>query len=35
MTAAVTLYESMCFHRIEPYRHNPLPDAVYLELDLK
>jgi len=35
MTAAVALYESLRFRRIEPYRHNPLEDAVYLELRLE
>ena len=34
MTAALTLYESLGFRRIEAYRPNPLPDVVYLELEL-
>jgi ribosomal protein S18 acetylase RimI-like enzyme len=35
MAAAVALYESLGFRRIEPYRHNPLEDAVYLEFRLE
>jgi putative acetyltransferase len=34
MTAANALYGSMGFVEIEPYRHNPISGAVYLELDL-
>jgi GNAT superfamily N-acetyltransferase len=34
MTEAVTLYQSCGFHVIPAYYHNPLPDVVYLELDL-
>jgi len=34
MRAAITLYESLGFRRIEAYRPNPLEDAVYLELTL-
>ena len=34
MRAAVTLYESLGFHRIEAYRPNPLEDVVYMELTL-
>jgi carbonic anhydrase len=35
MTAAVALYETLGFRRIDAYRHNPLEDAVYMELDLR
>ena len=34
MTAAVTLYQSLGFQRIDAYRPNPLEDVVYLELKL-
>lgn len=34
MRAAVALYESLGFRRIEAYRPNPLEDVVYLELML-
>lgn len=34
MTAAIGIYESLGFRPIEPYRHNPLPDARYFALDL-
>jgi ribosomal protein S18 acetylase RimI-like enzyme len=34
MRAAVALYESLGFRRIEAYRHNPLADAVFMEMDL-
>ncbi|HUU82331.1 MAG TPA: GNAT family N-acetyltransferase [Phycisphaerae bacterium] len=34
MTAANALYESLGFVDIEPYRHNPLPEARYMELVL-
>ena len=34
MRAAITLYESLGFRRIEAYRPYPLEDAVYLELTL-
>ncbi len=34
MKAALALYESRGFKRIAPYRFNPAPDAVYLELIL-
>lgn len=35
MTAAVSLYESMGFKEIPPYRHNPIQGAVYMELLLE
>jgi len=35
MTAAVALYQSVGFQRIDAYRHNPLEDVVYLELKLR
>lgn len=31
---AIALYESMGFVTIEPYRHNPEPDVVYMQMDL-
>lgn len=34
MTAARTLYLALGFRRIEPYCHNPLPDAEYYEITL-
>jgi ribosomal protein S18 acetylase RimI-like enzyme len=34
MTSALRLYESLGFKAIAPYCYNPLPGAVYLELDL-
>ncbi|NQU44243.1 GNAT family N-acetyltransferase [bacterium] len=35
LESAVRLYEKMGFRRIPPYRHNPLPDPVFMELDLR
>ncbi len=35
LTAAMRLYESLGFRRIDPYYDNPLPGVVYWELDLK
>jgi ribosomal protein S18 acetylase RimI-like enzyme len=35
MTAAVSLYASMGFKEIAPYRHNPIQGAVYMELPLE
>jgi len=35
MTAAVALYESIGFFRIEAYRPNPEADVVYMELNLR
>jgi putative acetyltransferase len=34
MTPAITLYESLGFRRIEAYRFNPLPGALYFEAKL-
>jgi ribosomal protein S18 acetylase RimI-like enzyme len=34
MQAAVALYESLGFRRIDPYRPNPLEDVIYFELAL-
>jgi putative acetyltransferase len=34
LIAARTLYSSLGFREIAPYYPNPLPDVVYLELDL-
>lgn len=34
MRAAVAMYRAMGFHEIAPYRPNPIPGALYLELDL-
>ena len=35
MEEALGLYRSLGFAPIPPYRHNPIPGAVYLELELK
>jgi ribosomal protein S18 acetylase RimI-like enzyme len=35
MAEAVGLYRSMGFRDIPPYCHNPIPGAIYLELDLR
>ena len=34
MTEAVSLYRSLGFHDIPAYRRNPIPGAIYLELEL-
>jgi GNAT superfamily N-acetyltransferase len=34
MASARTLYDSLGFHSIGPYRHNPVPGAEFLELPL-
>lgn len=34
MTQAVSLYRSLGFVPTEPYRHNPVPGALFFELDL-
>jgi len=35
MHDALKLYRSLGFREIEPYTHNPVPGAVFMELELK
>jgi putative acetyltransferase len=34
MGAAIAMYRGLGFHEIAAYRHNPVPGALFLELDL-
>ena len=35
MESANILYKSLGFRQIEPYRHNPIKGAIYMELNLR
>ena len=35
MDKAIELYRSLGFREIEPYYHNPVPGALFMELDLR
>ncbi|MGH9687736.1 MAG: GNAT family N-acetyltransferase [Candidatus Acidiferrales bacterium] len=35
MATAIGMYRSLGFKEIPPYRHNPVPGALYFELDLQ
>ncbi len=35
MTAAVALYRALGFREIPAYTHNPMPSAVFMELDIR
>jgi hypothetical protein len=34
MTEAIALYRSLGFEDTEPYTANPLPEALFMQLDL-
>lgn len=34
MVSAISLYKSLGFYEIPPYRYNPFPDALFMEIDL-
>ena len=34
MRSAIKLYESAGFHKIDPYRFNPMPGAIFMEKEL-